>query len=153
MSPRLIRMASAAVMMVLAAALFCGTDSSAAKPSPAGKKEPEARISKFMRAKLANAQDVLEGLTVEDYDQIAAGARRMVVMSKGADWSVIEGPIYAQYSDEFRRSCQQLIKAAEQKNIDAAGLAYVNLTLNCISCHQFVHSTQVAQSSAGLDAR
>lgn len=80
----------------------------------------------------------------DDYDKIRLGGQRMVIMSKAAEWSSIEGPVYAQYSSEFRRAAQNLIKAAEDKNTDGAALAYVNLTLNCVNCHDYIRGAKVA---------
>jgi hypothetical protein len=102
------------------------------------------KVSKFMRVKLESAQGVLEGLVTEDFDQIKEGADKMVIMSKATEWQVIQGPVYAQYSSEFRRSCEQVAKMAKEKNLDGAALSYMHLTMTCISCHKHVHSTKVA---------
>ena len=134
---------AAAVCAAVFIGLWAAGDSSAAgaKPLP---DTPESKVSAFMRAKLAHSQNVLDGLVTEDFDKIKAGGQKMVIMSKATEWVVVEGPIYAQYSSEFRRAAQHLIKAAEEKNVDAAALAYVNLTLNCVNCHSFVRSSKVA---------
>jgi hypothetical protein len=110
----------------------------------AEKKTQQNKVSRFMRAKLDAAQDVLEGLVTEDYDQIKQGADKMAVMSKATEWQVIQGPVYAQYSSEFRRSCEQMAKMAKDKNLDGAALSYMHLTLTCISCHKHVHSSKIA---------
>ena len=122
---------------VLVAVSWCGWETLGAKPA-------DDDVGKFMRAKLAASQSVLEGIVTEDFDKVAAGADKMLVMSKATEWHVIQGPVYAQYSAEFRRNVEDLQKAAKEKNIDAVGLRYVGLTMSCISCHKFVRGTKVA---------
>jgi cytochrome c556 len=107
--------------------------------------EDENKVSKFMREKLASSQNILEGLVTEDFDKIAQGAEKLELMSKATEWQVIQGPVYAQHSSEFRRAVSRLGKMAEDKNIDGAGLTYMHVTMTCINCHKFVRSTQIAQ--------
>ena len=106
--------------------------------------DDENKVAKFMRAKLGSSQSVLEGLVVEDFEKVRQGAQRMLVMSKATEWQVIQGPVYDQYSSEFQHSAKQLIEMAKQKNIDGATLAYMRLTMNCVSCHKFVRTAQIA---------
>ena len=108
----------------------------------------------FMRDKMELAQKVLEGLALEDFDLIAAKAQRLSAMSQEAPWQVFENPDYAQHSAAFRREADALARAAKKKNIDAATLAYMRLTMNCVDCHKFVRGKLVAQTDpAVLSAR
>ncbi|HUG93166.1 MAG TPA: hypothetical protein VML55_20160 [Planctomycetaceae bacterium] len=118
-----------------------------AEPEPAGD-EPDAeqRVSRFMREKLASAQQVLEGVLVEDFELVTKGARRMALMSQAAEWHVFDTPAYREDSAEFRAKCRQLIKAADDERTDAAALNYLQLTLSCIRCHQHVRANRVADS-------
>ena len=64
-------------------------------------------------------------------------------------WNVIQTPEYQQRSDEFRRHARALTKAAQDKNLDGATLAYVQLTLACVECHKHVrHFRQQAIKKA-----
>ena len=105
----------------------------------------------FMRDKLELSQRVLEGLATEDYDLIIAKGTRLGAMSKEADWRVFENPDYDQQSVAFRRHVNALVKAAKDKNLDAATLAYVRVTMSCVDCHKLVRGKLVA-SAAGLPA-
>src|SRR5678815_5558012 len=60
-------------------------------------------------------------------------------------------PEYELFLNEFRRNAQELMKAGQQKNLDAASLAYVQMTLSCVSCHQFIRQSSGTGSS--LDFR
>jgi cytochrome c556 len=103
----------------------------------------------FMRDKLELSQRVLEGLATEDYNLITAKGTRLSAMSKEADWRVFENPDYEQQSTIFRRQVDSLVKAARNKDLDAATLAYVRMTMSCVDCHKLVRGKLVA-SADGL---
>ena len=104
---------------------------------------PQGPVAVFMREKLAASQSVLEGLMTDDFAKIKEGAEKMIVMSNAAEWKVIQGPVYAQYSTDFRGIAERLAKAAEKKDLDGAGLSYTQLTMSCISCHKYVKGTRI----------
>jgi hypothetical protein len=69
---------------------------------------------------------------------ISSHAEELIAISKEAEWKVVKTPRYETYSNDFRREAEDLIKAAKAKNVDAAALAYVDLTLTCVKCHKHV---------------
>jgi len=91
-----------------------------------------------MRAKLAHSQDVLEGLSLADYDLIAKGAQELSLVSQAASWQVLQTEEYARQSAEFRRSCDTLRRAAREENLDSALLAWMEVTMKCVQCHRYV---------------
>jgi len=111
----------------------------------------------FMRDKLELSQRVLEGLATEDFDLIIAKGTRLGAMSKEADWRLFENPDYDQQSAVFRRHVNSLVKVAKDKNLDAATLAYVRVTMSCVDCHKLVRGKLVASAddlqAAALAAR
>jgi hypothetical protein len=107
----------------------------------ADEKETDPKREKsagFMEAKLLYSQKLLGALANENYDQIAAQAQNLKLLSLESTWNILQTPEYIQHSADFRRRADHLSKAAKQKNLDAAALAYVQLTLNCIECHKHV---------------
>ena len=110
--------------------------------------EPENKVSEFMRSKLDSAQNILEGLTVEDYDLIKKGCDNLIVMSKAAEWQIIHGPVYAQDSNEFRQATSHLKKMAEAESLDGAVLAYLRVTMSCVNCHKHVRASKIARIDA-----
>jgi cytochrome c556 len=102
-------------------------------------------VETFMRAKLAHSQSILEGLAVENYDQIAKSAQALTLLSQEADWKVLQTAEYAHQSELFRRNTKALTEAARKHNLDGATLAYVQVTLNCVECHKHVRSVQQAR--------
>ncbi len=112
----------------------------------AKKKAPPKKsvvMQTFMKVKLTQAQAMLEGLTVEDFDQIEKNAAAMFLLTKAEQWNASKDPQFLQHSREFERVTTQLSKYAKDKNLDDASLMYVQLTLNCIECHRFVRDKAI----------
>jgi hypothetical protein len=104
--------------------------------------EPDT-LQVLMHRKLNNAQKVLEGVAMKDFDKISAGAEELIAISKEAEWKVLKTPRYELISDEFRRNADALVKNAKEKNIDAAALSYVDMTLTCVKCHKHVREVRM----------
>ena len=102
----------------------------------------------FMRDKLELSQGALEGLATEDYALIIAKGTKLSAMSQEVDWRVFENPDYDQQSVTFRRHVTSLVKAAEAKDLDAATLAYVRLTVSCVDCHKLVRGKLLASTDS-----
>jgi cytochrome c556 len=102
-----------------------------------GQAEPD-KVGVFMRAKLAHSQNVLEGLTTEDFELIEKGAQELALASLDSNWQVLQTEDYVRQSAEFRRSCGTLRDAAKAKNLDGATLAWMDVTLKCVQCHKYV---------------
>src|SRR5262249_22653783 len=103
----------------------------------------EPKKPTVMQRKLAHAQRVLEGLAINDFEKIKTGADELTLCAQEASWKVINTPKYELYSNEFLRTLEALKKAAKAKNVDAAALAYVDMTLTCVKCHQYVREEKM----------
>ena len=101
----------------------------------------ESGVKEAMRKKVAYSQQVLVGITLEDYGLIANNAEKLVELSNKTNWYSRQVPEYELFLNEFRRSAEQLMEAAKRKNLDAASLAYVQMTLSCVSCHKFIRQS------------
>jgi hypothetical protein len=109
--------------------------------SATGQDEPGKSRAVLMRQKLELSKGVLEGLTTEKFDLVEKNAKLLRRASMAAEWEVKGMPDPAQYTAytaEFQRLCQDMAKAAQDKNLDGATLAYVRLTTNCVDCHKYV---------------
>ena len=104
-------------------------------------------VQDFMRAKLDAAKSTLEGLVLEDFDEIGKQSVRLLAMSRRAEWNAIEGKVYQQLSSEFRSSVTQLGTAAKEKNLDKASLAYVQMTIRCLDCHKVIRGAKLASGT------
>lgn len=104
---------------------------------------PRSR-AEFMRLKLDYSKQVLEGLTMENYETIIKSARALKRLSEAAEWEVPTIPNAGEYivfTTEFQRLTDELVKKAREKNMDGATLAYLRLTMNCVNCHKYVRET------------
>ncbi|MEM8734469.1 MAG: hypothetical protein AAGG44_09625 [Planctomycetota bacterium] len=104
------------------------------------KMEPDS--TKFMHRKLDSSRDVVEGLATEDFSKIASSAQDLMLLSLASEWNVIQTQRYSEMSGEFRSSAERLRDAAKDENLDAATLAYFEVTLNCVRCHRYVRKTK-----------
>jgi hypothetical protein len=132
----------------LAALALCSAGLMTAAEPPPGPTAAPDRVAGFMRAKLAHSDDVLEGLALADYDLIAKGAQELSLVSQDASWQVLQTEDYARQSVEFRRSCDGLMRAAKDENLDAAVLAWMDVTMKCVQCHRYVRDEQRAAADA-----
>jgi hypothetical protein len=102
-------------------------------------------VEALMKKKLVEAQKVLEGIALGEFDQVARHADELLRLSKRAEWKVLKTPLYEVYSNEFQSNIEDLIKSARRKNVDGAALAYVDLTLTCVKCHKHVRDKRMAR--------
>ena len=124
------------ITLVVVPGLLMSRPTLAAQEPSVGDKPNDVSI--FMRAKLSHAQLVMEGLALADYDLIARGSHDLALASQASSWEVLQTEDYARQSREFRRACESLRSAAEDKNLDGAALAWMEVTLKCIQCHKYV---------------
>ena len=103
---------------------------------------PPNDVAGFMRLKLPHAQKILEGIALEDYPLIAKSANELSLLSRETNWEVLQTPEYLAYSNEFRRATDAVSRAAKEKDIDGAALAYMDMTLKCVSCHKYVRDVR-----------
>ncbi|HXG08220.1 MAG TPA: hypothetical protein VNK04_00360 [Gemmataceae bacterium] len=99
-------------------------------------------LSDLMKRKLEHSQKVLEGVALNDFNKIAKHADELIFISKRAEWKVLKTPQYELHSNEFRRTAEELVQKAKDKNLDGAALAYVDLTLTCVKCHKHVREVR-----------
>jgi hypothetical protein len=107
----------------------------------------------LMQRELKASQRVLEGIALNNFEQIARNGEELILISKDAEWKVLKTPMYELHSNEFRRNAEGLIRAAKDRNLDGATLAYVDMTLNCVKCHRYVREVRMTrrQGEAGSD--
>jgi hypothetical protein len=111
-----------------------------------GHGEEPTKVSALMKRKLNESQKVLAGLALNDFDEIAKHAQELIAISKEAEWKVLKTPEYEMFSNDFRRIAGQLVKNAKAKNLDAATLSYVNLTMTCVECHKHVREVRMVRA-------
>ena len=101
----------------------------------------------LMQEKLKEAQSVLGSVATGDFGALEKSAKHLVELSNRTNWYSRQTPEYDLFLNGFRRNAEGLVKAAADKNLDAASLAFVQLTLSCVSCHKYLR----VAPTAGLD--
>ena len=112
----------------------------------------EADVKELMQHKLKHSQKILEAIATNDFDNLSKHADELIILSKEAEWKVIKTPRYETYSNDFRRNAEALVQSAKEKNLDAAALAYVDLTLNCVKCHKHVREVRMTRRDQNCEA-
>jgi len=114
---------------------------------PMGNSQPaNPGVARLMKDKLKHAQVLMEGMALADYGKIRRSADELIQLSKTEDWMVLKTPRYEVYSNEFRRSVETIYQKAKDQNIDGVALAYVDMTLSCVRCHQYVREVRQARA-------
>jgi hypothetical protein len=142
---------SAGITVLAAACLLAGLRTSAdekeapAAPQKDTRTEPEKRaLREFMRVKLDASSKILEGLAIEDFSLIREGAETMNRMSTAEKWRVSNDALYRNFSSDFQRVTQELLKAAQDENLDRAALRWMDATMSCIECHRYARGIFIA---------
>jgi hypothetical protein len=141
----------AAVAFVLAnnATQAKAQQETAAPTASTERDEEPTELSKFMRQKLSASNEILEGLVTDDLTKVDLGAEKLLEMSKAEHWRASNDMIYMNHSREFRRSVETMQNKAKKKSIDGAALAWIDVTMNCIRCHEWVRDTILVDLSPG----
>ena len=100
-------------------------------------------VAPLMRRKLDRAKNILEGLTLEQFDKIASNARSLKLLSTEAGWNIVQTDEYRKQSEDFRRACDSIEQAAKKKDIHRAALSYVALTVRCVECHSYMRENKI----------
>lgn len=129
------RLIAIAMILIGAGAWICTAQENSVEDSTAA----------FMRVKLAHAQDILEGLTTDDFEEVERAAQKIAILSLDEAWRVIQTEEYLAQSLEFQRTAEQLAKEAKSEDLDAATLAYLDMTAKCIKCHKMVRGVRTAR--------
>ena len=95
-------------------------------------------VAIFMQAKLSHANEVLAGLALADFEKIRRGSQQLALASQASSWQVLQSEEYARLSVNFRRACERLEQAASKNNLDAAALTWMEVTMKCVHCHQYL---------------
>jgi hypothetical protein len=95
-----------------------------------------------MAVKLASGQEILKHLTSGDFRQLEASARRMQVLNLLEQWLREEDFVHkSEYQGQlnaFEFATKELIRHADDENIEGVLKAYIALTESCVRCHKLI---------------
>lgn len=90
-----------------------------------------------MEKKLRYSTNILAGLVEEDFDKILKNSSLLNKLGE-RKWLENESPRYRAQNQVFWTTADSLTRAAEEKNIDGATLAYTQMTVSCVNCHKVI---------------
>jgi cytochrome c556 len=132
-----------AAILVIAAAIG-GTVTALVSGGFQGERPAEITTREAMREKLGFTQKALEGIVMENFGEIEINARKLRQLAKLAGWRARVTPEYELFTNEFRRQTEALADAARERNLDAATLAYTQMTFSCVSCHKYMRGSKIS---------
>ncbi len=92
--------------------------------------------STVMRAKLEQAQGILEGLSIEDFKLVQDNAKKLSAVTELEQWIHAKDKDYQHQLNAFRTANEEIFRQATEKNLEGATLAYMQMTLSCVQCHK-----------------
>lgn len=105
----------------------------------------EPALRDAMRFKLHYAQGVLEGIATENFPLIATNAQKLAQLARSSDWQARATPDYERFTADFLRQTDALARAAKKQSVDAATVAYFQLTVSCVNCHRHLRGVEPAK--------
>lgn len=130
---------------VLWAGVVTITISLAGSPSSA----QTTALARLMRQKLEHSQALLAAVTMSNWGELERHSQALVQITSDPAWMVLRTPEYARQGQAFVRAAEDLVDAAKRRDLDAAPLAYVSLTLSCVQCHRYVARARIAEAHEG----
>lgn len=110
------------------------------------KDEPEQALERFMRQKLQASSLILEGLCTENLKMVSDGSGTLMKMSHEEQWRVSNDMMYRRYSEQFLHSVEELKREADELDMNGASTAWVDVTMKCLKCHEWVRNTILADA-------
>lgn len=89
-----------------------------------------------MEAKLRHAQGLMAALAKEDYKKLEEHAAAIVSISKATEFlRAYKTEEYEFQTRAFQKSAETIVEKARNKNIDGATLAFLDMNVSCVGCH------------------
>ncbi|TWU49413.1 hypothetical protein [Rubripirellula reticaptiva] len=96
----------------------------------------ETPLDFWMQKKLGYSSEILKGLALGDFDLVESSARHLRVLNRIEGFVRSRNPDYRTNINLFDRSTNEVIRQAKAENIEGVTLAYHQMTLSCVRCHQ-----------------
>lgn len=96
----------------------------------------EKPLDFWMQKKLDYSGAILRGLAMGDFDEIQKNAKQMRLLNRVEGFVRSRHEGYRTHVRSFERVADEIIRQAKKENIDGVTLAYHQLTVSCVRCHQ-----------------
>jgi hypothetical protein len=127
-----------AVLCCSLLAVFLGFCSAIGIAQEKGKDKAEKLRSNqaLMRNKLVQMNLILEGITLDKFEQAEKSAETLKMISRAASWHIVDPtPRYKRLSTNFQEQAADLERHAREQNVEAATLDLVRINVTCTQCH------------------
>lgn len=98
------------------------------------KKMTPARI--FMRQKLVCSQQIVEGISLENYQLVSTNGYHLLSMTQSNVWMRLKTPDYLEKTDHYRKDVMVMLAAAKAAQTPEVLKAYTAVMADCVDCHQ-----------------
>lgn len=102
-------------------------------------------VNRVMKTKLEHSQKILESVVISDWAALERHSQELQRLANDPAWMVLKTREYARQSEAFLRATEDLIDAAKRRDLEAAPLAYVSMTMSCVQCHRHVARSRIAK--------
>lgn len=122
----------AGAMLLVSGAPSAGTDKG---------DDTKKHASVWMKAKLEYSRNIQEGLTKGDFDMILKNANSLNYAAYLEALFRAKWPVeYRDQVVQFVAANKELIREAKAKHLLGATLAYTQLTVSCVKCHELIRN-------------
>ncbi len=94
----------------------------------------------WMQRKMTYSQEILRGLASADFEAVGVNARQMRTLSKVEGFVRSRHASYRNQLQVFESVCDEMIRNADEKNLPGVTLAFNQMTVSCVNCHQTMRS-------------
>ncbi len=101
----------------------------------------------WMQKKMDHAQEILRGLASADFATIGDAARHLGRLNKVEGFIRKRNPEYRAQVQTFQRVCNEMIRQADNRNLPGVTLAFNQLTISCVNCHQTLRTPEIIGSA------
>jgi hypothetical protein len=102
----------------------------------------EPTMSVWMEKKLDYTNGILRGLAMGDLESIRTNAAQLRLLNKVEGFVRNRNPRYRVQLHLFERFTNELVEQAERKNLEGVTLAFNQMTVSCVRCHQTLRDTE-----------
>ncbi len=97
----------------------------------------KATASIWMEQKMKLSRQIMEGLARGKLADVDTSARAMRTLSRIEGWARrSDTKEYRRQLKYFNQATEEIIRQAQKDNLDGATLAFTQMTLSCVACHQ-----------------
>lgn len=118
-------------------------------PRHLGGSETHRDASFWMKKKMEYSQAIFEGIANEDFDQIIDNAESMRSLSRIEHFVRRRNSAYKAQLQIFQAAARDIVNQANRQNLEGTTLAFTQLTISCVKCHQTVRGSHKTDEESG----